>query len=201
MLGNRGTRTGLATLAAITLAAGLSGCFIFQSAKFSPAIVKPGKKTNVVVKLVADRGATVNKMVPFVLVGLPSDLDVSLGQSPKFDARGDYGGPYPMFSDGAMRNVAIATEDCGFGGGTPSEESEVDWTLFRTGPKVSDRDKLKPPAEARIGIKTDPGAAAGQYQVAVFAGNWSEAGMPDGVPEEGEVVCSGGSFGSYTVAG
>jgi hypothetical protein len=47
-----------------------------------------------------------------------------------------------------------------------------------------------------------PGAASpGQVQVLVFGGNWSEADPGNGVPEDGEVSCAGGTVSAFSVKG
>jgi hypothetical protein len=201
MPGKRGPKAGAAIVAVLVLASSLSGCFLFAKMKWDPAVVKRGKKTVAVVSMIPELGVARDKMVPFVLVGLPDNVPVTVSGKRKFDVNGDYGGPKPMFSDSTLRNVALQTDNCAIAGGTLDQVPDLVWTALRTEQGVSDRDKLKPPAVTEIAVAIADGAPEGQVQAALFSGNWSEAASPNGIPEEPEVTCSGGSTSSFTVDG
>lgn len=147
---------GTAALAA-ALCLSLSGCFVFSKMKWDPAVVKAGEKTRAVVSVLPETSDTgvIDKMVPFVLVGVDDGGLFELSGVRKFDVKRDFGGPYPMFADGAMEAEATSTEDCGIGSGTLNEIAGIEWTLLRTDDEVSDRDKNKA-AVAKIGIESTP---------------------------------------------
>jgi hypothetical protein len=194
-------RTG-ALIVGVALAMSLSGCFVFGTMKWDPAVVKAGKKTQLVVKLIPETsnvGAR-DSMVPFVLVGLDDGGVLALKGKRELDPKGDFGGPYTMFADGAMEAEATSTEDCGLGSGRLNEVVGVDWTLLRTDERVNDKDKTKP-ALATIGIKTSALAGNGQVQAYVFSGNWSDEGPENGMIDDQEVVCAGGGVTNLTLKG
>jgi hypothetical protein len=192
----------LTVVAAVALSALLfSGCFTFQSLSFDPAVVKAGKKTAAVVKLVPDLSQARNKMIPFILVGLSDSGVLEVTDKRTFDTKGDYGGPEHMITDANLRNVAIEDEDCTFGGQTLNQIQGVSWTAARTEKEVSDRDKFKAPAVAKLTLKVVKGLDRTQGQVYVLAGNWSDQGQFAGVVEEPEVACAGGSISTLTLGG
>lgn len=194
-------RTG-AVIVGVVLAMTLSGCFVFGTMKWDPAVVKAGKKTKLVVKLIPETSdvGTRDRMVPFILVGLDDGGVLTLKGKRELDSKGDFGGPYTMFADGAMEAEATSTEDCGLGSGRLNEVVGVDWTLLRTDERVNDKDKTKP-ALATIGIKTSALAGNGQVQAYVFSGNWSDEGPENGMIDDQEVVCAGGGVTNLTLKG
>jgi len=191
-----------AAIAAASLVLTLSGCFLFGQMKWDPAVVKAGKKTKAVISFVPETSdvGVIDRMVPFVLVGLDDGGILELKGVRKFDVKRNFGGPYPMFADGTMETEAISTPDCGIGSGTLNEIPGVEWTLLRTDDDVNDRDKTKA-AIAKIVIEVAAAAENGQAPAYVFTGNWSDQGPNPGQIDEDEVQCSGGAISNITVKG
>ena len=191
----------MALVAAVGVSVFLSGCFSFQSVTWSPAVVKAGKTTDAVIKFVPDIGPTKNKMIPFVLVGVPDVGVLSVTNTRTFDVKGKFGGPEHMISDANLRNVALEADECELAGQTLNQIDGVDWTAVRTEGVVNDRDKFKTPAVSKVRLKVLSSLDRTQAQVYVFGGNWSDQGNFPGVPEEPEVACSGGSISTITIGG
>ncbi len=175
-------RTG-ALIVGVALAMSLSGCFVFGTMKWDPAVVKAGKKTKLVVKLLpetSDIGAR-DSMVPFVLVGLDDGGVLTLKGKRELDSKGDFGGPYTMFADGAMEAEATSTEDCGLGSGRLNEVSRrrLDAPAHGRAPSTT---RTRPSRRwPRSGIKTStPWPGAGRRRPTSSAGTGPTRGPRTG---------------------
>src|SRR5262245_55493154 len=85
-------------------AVALTGCFNFVSSHYSSYSLKVGKTTTATIDARAMR-PTGPKMYPLILVGVPADGSARPTGAPKFDAQGNFGGPFKMVRDNDIRDA------------------------------------------------------------------------------------------------
>jgi hypothetical protein len=186
----------LAALASL----GLSGCFLWNSFKWSSTKVKAGKSTTALIGMTPALGSPpADRDFPFVLVGLEDATQLSLGSTRSWDTKGKFGGPLPLFSDGALRTAALNADGCELAGQPLSQIDSVSWAALRTQKTVNDKNRAGTIAMAKIAIKADQGAAQSQEFVYLLGGGWADDG--DDIPESEEVGCGGGTITALTIKG
>ena len=176
-----GGRALIGVTCALLAGLSLSGCFVWNSAKWSPQTPKAGKTVNAVIKAVPVVGSNPppQKNYPAVLIAFSSNGPrLKLGNKRTFDTKGDFGGPYKMFEDGALKNAVLDSDACTWGGEHLNQIPDVDWTAVRTDVEVSDRDKLNP-AVVKVALKTDSTAVHGEQDAVYLIASLEGQGDPD----------------------
>jgi hypothetical protein len=192
------------------LALVMTGCFKLSGFKLSKIVTNNGEKTVLEMKL-SPISNTAFKDYPFVVLILPEDVDTAEETtetnvvSPKiFDVNEKFGNnPRAMIADAALRAIVIDN-------GSPCE-TEMHGTgkvlVFRTSTAVNDRGAVNKVALTRLGLKytTDQEDFNGTLANFQFlTGVWLDDPNDKtgaGVPEEGEVECTGDATTSFTVRG
>jgi hypothetical protein len=191
----------LAVVLAALMASGFSGCFVWNSFKWSSTKVEAGKSTKALIGMTSALGSPpADRDFPFVLVGLQDPTQLSLGSTRSWDTKGKFGGPLPLFSDGALRTAALGADGCKLAGQPLSQIDNVSsWAALRTQKKVDDKDRAGTIATAKIAIKADQGATQNQEFVYFLGGGWADDG--DDNPESDEVGCGGGTVTTLAIKG
>jgi hypothetical protein len=189
----------VALLAAASLAALFSGCFVWSSFKWTSTTVKAGKPSYAVIGM---RPSTeqADRDYPFIMVGFRVGSVLELGNKRTWDVKGTFGGPEPLVTDSALETAILNAPDaCELNGEPLSHGSDFLWTALRTDGLVNDRDKFGKEAIARVQIKAPEGVSDHEEDVAFLGGGWDDSNPENGVPTSNEVGCGGGTIGFLRV--
>jgi hypothetical protein len=201
-MAGRGKRAVAVAVAAL-LSFGFSGCFWFSSLNWSPLTVKPGKSTTAKIRVTSDTsGIADDRTVQFFLFGFDNTGYLSLGGKRTWDVKGLFKGPQHMIVDGTLRNQALQSDYCAFGGSGGAKLNtltDVVWTAVRTENRINDRDRDGTVALSEIKVKAAENGS-GQRNVWIFAGGWDDEEGGDGQPQPDEVGCSGGTLTTLTIS-
>ena len=105
-----------------------------------------------------------------------------------------------MFADGAVEAEALESDECMIGPAYRGEIPDLSWTALRTNAEVNDKDKAGRTAVAKVGVRLSASVTGGgQVAAYAFLANWSDEGPNEGMVEDDEVACTGGSISSITV--
>jgi hypothetical protein len=172
-----------------------TSCFTLRGFSFSKAIVDPGEKNILNLRLQpgveesTDQG--LNRDYPFVILGLsrPSASDpafIRVVKPRRFDVGGNFGGPRALQRDDGLRDLILANNWCS-GFDVVSSDSTL-WLLFRTGSQVNDRERVGKYAMSQLGLKPAADTTLGVGQLQIVVGGWIDD--EDGLAESGEVFCN-----------
>ena len=135
--------------------------------------------------------------VPFVMVGRESSESGIQMSRQRFDTLGNFGGPYAMSSDATMKAVLLSGGECTVDGVDVTDITGTSWSAFRTAGVVATGENNEKKL-ARLGVKlTFTKGSADTYSIKWVTGSWTDDG--DGIPESGELQCSGFLFTSIPV--
>jgi len=118
-----------------------------------------------------------SKLYQFVLVGVDTPADVTVGKS-TWGTNGNFGGPLSMPVSNALSG-SIGT-DCDLNGFAYSSLTGITWKGFVTSNPVADKQDVSKKAAIEVVLKTTSGASAGDnVTVIALTGAWVDDG--DGI--------------------
>lgn len=186
------TRARLRLIAVVLVAFGLlvSSCFQIRAIKIAgPKALSPGGVTAFRIDQFKLVGGT---DYPFLLVGL-QDLDYV--STTNFDLKGNWGGPFAVVSDDALRNLLLAGDTCSSSGVSATDVDAAgfdEWVALRTLVQVNeDLNVFNQNFRSKLTIKREAGTSDGNSgSIAIFSGVWDETDG-DNTAEAGETfICT-----------
>ena len=174
----------------------LSSCFALQSFTVLDYIIAPGQKTTAQFVLRPMSAANKNNVPRFVIVGVPSGDNLTIGKA-TWGTNGTFKGPVPMAANGAIL-TSIGTQ-CEQAGLNFADVTGTDWKAFLTPENIPDGGKTAKKAVVQVSIKAAADASTGvNYAVVGVSGDWLDDGDDAVGPEDG-FVCFGIATSSVLV--
>jgi hypothetical protein len=166
-----------------TLALLLSSCFVLQGFSLQATSVRPGNATKAqfvlhpmqVAKEFDSTGISIRTGYQFVVVGVPSSNDLTIGKA-IWGTNGKFGGPQNMIASTALPS-AMATAGCSSNGLDFASITNTTWKGFLTANPINDKGLVDDKAIVQVGIKAKASAATATSN-AIFGiqGTWVDDG-------------------------
>ena len=174
----------------------LSSCFALRVISISPKVLSPGGTGKIAVKLFPSSSGSNSVSRVVLLIGL-QDLD--FGTVSQFDTKGNFGGPFARESDDALRDLMLSPGVCAPSGidADTVEGSFERWKAYRTTNAVdSSVAGLNKVFKVTFEVDREGGTDSTSFgSYIVFSAAWGDSDT-DGVPDSGEVICTGVMNGS-----
>ena len=192
-------RKRLLGLVALPLVLVLSSCFTLQKFSLLKGALAPGSSTTAefTVRPASSQSTGFNKLYQFVLVGVDTPADVTVGKA-RWGVNGKFGGPQSMPVSSALSG-AIGT-DCDTSGFSFSGLSgSVTWKGFVTLNPIADKRAVTKTSVIDVGIKATSGATPDDtVNVVGLTGAWVDDG--DGIINAPDsFVCTGNASTSIFI--
>jgi hypothetical protein len=173
-----------------------SACWQIRYLSYWPKSLSMGDVAKVKVNLFPLSISLASNTYVVVLIGHDSTL--SLDSVSSFDMLGNWGGPYTSSQLAPLETLLLSGGTC-LGAGVDAADVEAsgtytDWYAFRSNDKIDGTGiaaaDLGTPLRVNIKVERSGGASNGYGGLVIFTGAWADNDN-DGVPEGGEVVCTG----------